>query len=203
MEEAVATDEGTAQPLRSRAPHIKKRALKNKSLSISFNEKDLKDYVTGFHKRKKKRRKEALQKQELALRRKRIEARKKRKLERDFAIYGGAAPDSGIGSDGPDEDNEDDEETEPVASIAGTTMYDNGDMQVTVTTSEISRDQENNILEGAKPRYIEGHEKSKQNIIPVSKKLQFKKASKKRSRPKPQSKRDKKKGKKKNTSKRH
>ncbi|KAL2475422.1 Nucleolar protein 12 [Abeliophyllum distichum] len=196
MEEA-AEDDGATQPLRSRAPHIKKRALKNKSLSISFNEKDLKDYVTGFHKRKKKRRKEALQKQELALRRKRIEGRKKRKLEREFAIYGGAAPDSGLGSDGSDGDNEDDGEAEPVASVAGTRMYDNGDMQVTVTTSEISREQENNILEGARPQSVGGLEKSKQSI-PVSKKKQFKKASKKRSRPKPQSKRDKKKGKKKN-----
>lgn len=42
-----------------------------------------------------------------------------RKLEREFAIYGGAAPDSGIGSDGSDEDNEGDEEAEPVASVAG------------------------------------------------------------------------------------
>ncbi|XP_022848223.1 ribosomal RNA-processing protein 17 [Olea europaea var. sylvestris] len=203
MEEAAATDEAATQTPRSRAPHIKKRALKNKSLSISFNEKDLMDYVTGFHKRKKKRRKEALEKQELALRRKRIEARKKRKLEREFAIYGGAAPDSGIGSDGSDEDNEGDEEAEPVASVAGTTMYDNGDMQVTVTTSEIPREQESNILEGSRPRSIEGLEKSKQSIIHLSKKQQLKKASKKRSRPKPQSKRDKKKGKKKNTNKRH
>lgn len=82
-------------------------------------------------------------------------------------------------------------------------MYDNGDMQVTVTTSEIPREQESNILEGSRPRSIEGLEKSKQSIIPLSKKQQLKKASKKRSRPKPQSKRDKKKGKKKNTNKRH
>lgn len=55
--------------------HVKKRALKNKALAISFDEKDLKDYVTGFHKRKKKRRKEANKQQEEALRRKRNEER--------------------------------------------------------------------------------------------------------------------------------
>jgi len=57
--------------------HLKKRALKNKALGITFNEKDLKDYVTGFHKRKKKRRKEAQKQQDEALRRKRSEERKK------------------------------------------------------------------------------------------------------------------------------
>lgn len=57
--------------------HLKKRALKNKALGITFDEKDLKDYVTGFHKRKKKRRKEAQKQQQEALRRKRNEERKK------------------------------------------------------------------------------------------------------------------------------
>lgn len=36
----------------------------------------LRDYVTGFHKRKKKRRKEAIKQQEVKLRHKRIAARK-------------------------------------------------------------------------------------------------------------------------------
>lgn len=56
---------------------LKKRALKNKALGITFNEKDLTDYVTGFHKRKKKRRKEAQKQQNEALRRKRTEERKR------------------------------------------------------------------------------------------------------------------------------
>ncbi|KAL6538633.1 hypothetical protein OROGR_012621 [Orobanche gracilis] len=73
----AAGEDGESGPLHTRVRHIKKRALKNKSLSVSFDEKDLKDYVTGFHKRKKKRRKEAMQKQEEAERRKRIEQRKK------------------------------------------------------------------------------------------------------------------------------
>ncbi|KAL0300751.1 UNVERIFIED_CONTAM: hypothetical protein Sradi_6351900 [Sesamum radiatum] len=135
MEEAAAGDGGPG-PLGVRARHIKKRALKNKTLSVSFNEKDLKDFVTGFHKRKKKRRKEALQKQEEADRRKRIEQRKKnfwqsvvtfiltlmfqRKLERDFVMFGGAPPDSG--TDAPESDGEhdgdEDEDGEPVPSVS-------------------------------------------------------------------------------------
>uniref|UniRef100_A0A2C9U9S7 Ribosomal RNA-processing protein 17 n=1 Tax=Manihot esculenta TaxID=3983 RepID=A0A2C9U9S7_MANES len=97
-----------------RAPHIKKRALKNKALAVSFNEKDLRDYVTGFHKRKKKRRKEAQKQQEEALRRKRIEDRKKRRLERELVLYGEAPPASGDG----DGYSEDGEESDPIASVS-------------------------------------------------------------------------------------
>lgn len=69
MEESTITQRQTI--------HVKKKALRNKSLGISFDEKDLKDYVTGFHKRKKKRRKEANKQQEEARRRKRNEGRLK------------------------------------------------------------------------------------------------------------------------------
>ncbi|XP_039051068.1 ribosomal RNA-processing protein 17-like [Hibiscus syriacus] len=86
--------------------------------------------VTGFHKRKKKRRKEAQKKQEQAERRKRIEQRKKRKLEKEFALYGGALPSTGSEPDGVDENNED-EERDPTASVSvveGTTKYDGENM---------------------------------------------------------------------------
>ncbi|KAK4421255.1 hypothetical protein Salat_2076000 [Sesamum alatum] len=203
MDEAAAAGDGAPGPLGVRARHIKKRALKNKTLSVSFNEKDLKDFVTGFHKRKKKRRKEALHKQEEAERRKRIEQRKKRKLERDFVMFGGAPPDSGTDAAESDEehDGDEDEDGEPVASVSGMTTYDNGDVQVTVTTSEIAREEEYPIIrpEVGGPQSVELFEKSKQRApVPVAKKKQLKKAPRKRSRAKPQSKRDKRKGKKKN-----
>lgn len=78
-------------------------------------------------------------------------------------------------------------------------MYDNGDMRVTVTTSEIFREEEdrNERPRLEVPMHSGGSEKQKHNLS-VSKKKPFKKVQKKRSRPKPQSKRDKKKGKKKN-----
>ncbi|KAL6542861.1 hypothetical protein OROHE_010381 [Orobanche hederae] len=198
----AAGEGGESGPLHTRVRHIKKRALKNKSLSVSFDEKDLKDYVTGFHKRKKKRRKEAMQKQEEAERRKRIEQRKKRKLERAFVMFGGAPPESGVDAAAEsDEESEHDENNELVASVSGTRIYDNGDVQVTVTTSEIGREEEDPIdrLEkGISRPDDEGFEKSNKQKIPVIRKKLLKKVVKKRSRAKPQSKRDKRKGKKKN-----
>ncbi|KAL3820582.1 hypothetical protein ACJIZ3_006487 [Penstemon smallii] len=189
--EAAAEPGGT----HVRAHHINKRALKNKSLAVSFNEKDLCDYVTGFHKRKKKRRKEALQQKEESDRRKRIELRKKRKLERE-SVYGIAPPDSAPDAAAESgEEHEDDEDIEPMPSVSGTMTYDNGDVQVLVTTSEIAREEETPI-ERLEPQSVEGFEKAKPKI-PVIKKKPVNNP-KKRSRAKPQSKRDKKKGKKKN-----
>ncbi|XP_021688009.2 uncharacterized protein LOC110670313 [Hevea brasiliensis] len=59
-----------------------------------------------------------------------------RRLERELVLYG-EAPSA---SDEGDEYNEDGEESKPIASVNGTTEYDNGDMKVTVTTSDISRE---------------------------------------------------------------
>ncbi|XP_019169629.1 PREDICTED: ribosomal RNA-processing protein 17 [Ipomoea nil] len=185
-----------------RGRHIKKRALKNKSLSVSFDEKDLQEYVTGFHKRKKKRRKEAQKQLQETERRKRIEARKKRRLEREFAVHGGVPPESAAESVEHEEDEDDEEDTEsngPNAPVSGTTMYDNGDVQVTVTTSEISHEQEFPALRPppAAPE-LSREIISNRGSIPVSKKKPFKKAVKRKSKAKPQNKRDKKKGKVKN-----
>ncbi|CAL1372683.1 unnamed protein product [Linum trigynum] len=186
-------EDGGLQASATRVSHIKKRALKNKSLAISFNEKDLRDYVTGFHKRKKKRRKEAHKQQEEAARRKRIELRQKRRLEDEFHMDEGAPPvDEVI-----EEDDEGAEESEPVASVSGTTMYDHGDLKVTVTTSEISREDDDSGPNEttpsaiAKPIII----KKKNQKLPVSKKPSFKRSSKRKTRAKPQTKRDKRKAK--------
>ncbi|EPS73869.1 hypothetical protein M569_00888, partial [Genlisea aurea] len=137
----VPAEDGGSGSIHVRSRTIKKRALRNKSISVSFDEKDLKDYVCGFHKRKKKRRREAVQKQEEAERRKRIELRKKRKLERDFAVYGEAGkppPDPDMEGDCEEVDDDDDDDGEAVPSISGTVEYDTSDMQIMVRTSEIS-----------------------------------------------------------------
>ncbi|KAF7149534.1 hypothetical protein RHSIM_Rhsim02G0120100 [Rhododendron simsii] len=193
MEEA----EEAGETQLTRARHIKKRSLKNKALSVSFDEKDLRDYVTGFHKRKKKRRKEAeLQLQEVH-RRKRIEARKKRKVEREL-VYGGGPAETSAGPDEAGEDAEQDDEIEPVPSISveGTALYDNGDVRVIVTTSEISREEELPIerpLAAALPST--GGDAKKQHKVPVNKKKPFKRVAKTRPRRKQQKKRDIRKGK--------
>lgn len=191
---AEIEDNGAIQIPPTRVGHIKKRALKNKAVSVSFNQKDLRDYVTGFHKRKKKRRKEAIKQQEEKLRLKRIASRKQRKLEKEFALHGGAPP----ATNESDEYEEDHEESEPIASVNGTTKYDNGDMQVTVTTSEISREDKDGSSEKTQaevPRLVQA---DKTHKLSVSKKKSFKKVSKRKSRTKPQKKRDRKKGKAKN-----
>ncbi|KAG6423681.1 hypothetical protein SASPL_114083 [Salvia splendens] len=188
---AAAAEEGGA-PLRTR--YIKKRALRNKSLSVSFDEKDLKDFIGGFHKRKKKRRKEALLQQEEAGRRKRIELRKKRKLEREFVMSGGVPVDPSAvtaKSDEEDEQDEQNEDSEPVASVSGTMMYDNDDVQVIVTTSEISREE---VLPADKYEVEHAPSETGKQKIPVVRKKQLKKAPVKRSRPKIQRKREKRKG---------
>ncbi|XP_076925551.1 uncharacterized protein LOC143588434 [Bidens hawaiensis] len=179
--------------------HIKKRALKNKALSVSFNQKDLSDFVTGFHKRKKKRRKEAQNLQQEALRRKRIELRKKRKLDREFVLYGGAPPGQDGQSNENDEVNEeeddeqdnidDDNSDDDPTSVSGTKVYDTGNVKVMVTTSEISR--EDNPAEV--PKLPLGSEKK--SNLQVIKKKPFKKVERRRSRPKTLTKRDKRKGK--------
>lgn len=78
----------------------------------------------------------------------------------------------------------------------GTTMYDNGDVKVMVTTSEINADEEElkSEMERDVARLTTGS-KEKQHKIPVTKKKPFKRVEKRKSRPKPLSKRDKRKGK--------
>jgi ribosomal RNA-processing protein 17 len=83
-------------------------------------------------------------------------------------------------------------------SLKGTTTYDHGNMKVTVTTSEISPEEEtfpSDKTQVAVPQLIGA---DKKHNMPVTKKKAFKRAAKPKSRPKPQSKRDRKKGKKKN-----
>ncbi|THG18687.1 hypothetical protein TEA_022496 [Camellia sinensis var. sinensis] len=111
-------EDEAGEPPRTQTRHIKKRALRNKALSISFDEKDLKDFVTGFHKRKKKRRKEAERQLQEVQRRKRIELRKKRKMEREFVQYGGAPAETSAGPDERGDNSEQDEEIEPVPSVS-------------------------------------------------------------------------------------
>ncbi|KAK8989153.1 hypothetical protein V6N11_030519 [Hibiscus sabdariffa] len=163
----------------ARGRHIKKRALKNKALSVSFNEKDLRDY---------------------AARRKRIEQRKKRKLEKEFALYGGALPSTCSGPDEVDENNEDDEKRDATASVSvveGTTKYDGENMTVTVITSEISRVEEEGLnSERTKTAMLKsvGDKVDRKQALAVRKSKPFKKVAKHRS--KTPSKREKNKGKK-------
>ncbi|KAG9455965.1 hypothetical protein H6P81_000473 [Aristolochia fimbriata] len=133
-----AGEEGEALNPNVRARHIKKRALRNKGLSIGFNDKDLKDFVSGFHKRKKKRRQEAQRQLQEKERRKRIERRKQRKLEKELALFGAVSSENAVGSSSELVDDAEDE-PEQATSVSGTKMYENGATTITVTTMELSR----------------------------------------------------------------
>ncbi|XP_030528968.1 ribosomal RNA-processing protein 17 [Rhodamnia argentea] len=194
-DEVEIEDDANQDAPRVRGRHIRKRALKNKALSVTFDEKDLRDFVTGFHKRKKKRRKEAQKQQEEAQRRKRIEQRKKRKLERELAYYDGGPPSNDTELDGDDELLENDEETQPQISTSAMAVYDNGDMKVTVKTSEIAPDEENDPIE--KTWTSKATRADKGHSVPVNKKS-FKEVAKHKPHRKVQNKREKYKGKKKN-----
>ncbi|RZC69655.1 hypothetical protein C5167_032790 [Papaver somniferum] len=186
------------QPPSASGKHIKKRALRNKALSVGFNDKDLKDYVTGFHKRKKKRRKEAQHQIQEKERRLRIENRKKRKLDREYVQFGGARPaDEGSEPDENGDDLELNEETELSAPLSGLETYDNGDVTIIVKTSEISR--EDDVDSKEKTRLVpKSSETDKKHSIPVKRKpLKNVGKGKRRSTPKTQKKRDKRAGKKK------
>ncbi|KAK8963740.1 hypothetical protein KSP40_PGU016649 [Platanthera guangdongensis] len=110
--------------------HINKRSLRNKGLCITFDEKNLRDYVTGFHKRKNMRRKEAQKQLHEMGRRMRAEARKKRKESRELDQLK-ERDEEDAGSDG--------EEDEPITAppVSETKKYENSNTTITVTTSEL------------------------------------------------------------------
>ncbi|XP_072975653.1 uncharacterized protein [Typha angustifolia] len=127
--------------------HINKRALKNKALSVGFNDKELRDFVTGFHKRKKKRRKEAEKQLQEKERLRRIEARKKRKQEKELALYGRVLSSENPAFTGSEHDDADDadndyekDELDLPASVSETKTYEDGPTKITVTTREISHE---------------------------------------------------------------
>lgn len=87
--------------------------------------------------------------------------------------------------------------------LEGTTTYDNGDLKVTVTTSEISREDEIIIPIKNTEKAQDGEELSepvsggRKNSVAVAKKKPIKRVVQRKSRPKSHSRKDNKKGKKK------
>ncbi|OEL36900.1 hypothetical protein BAE44_0002081 [Dichanthelium oligosanthes] len=117
--------------------HIKKRSLKNKALSVTLDKKALRDFVTGFHKRKKKRRKEAQKVLQEKERKKRIQDRKRRKQEKEIALYGRVLSSDDAGLENEDI-GDDAEEVENDESLSEIKTYEDDVTRITVTTSEIA-----------------------------------------------------------------
>ncbi|KAL6001900.1 hypothetical protein ACLOJK_040464 [Asimina triloba] len=104
-------------------------------------------------------------------------------MEKELALYGGVMPSedpSGAGL-GPDasgsEEYEQDGTSGPTASVSGTKMYDNGDMTITVTTSELSHEDEDLKVPRSIPIPKLSDAAENKHSLPVKKKP-FKKATK-------------------------
>ncbi|KAF8728691.1 hypothetical protein HU200_017963 [Digitaria exilis] len=142
-EEMAASDSEAEDVLVGQMPtvmvpkHIKKRSLKNKALSVTLDKKALRDFVTGFHKRKKKRRKEAQKVLQEKERKKRIEDRKRRKQEKEIAMYGRVLSSDDVRLENEDNDN-DGEEIENDESLPEIKTYEDDATRITVTTSVIT-----------------------------------------------------------------
>ncbi|KAM1245633.1 hypothetical protein ACFX13_037645 [Malus domestica] len=161
---AGKVEEEAIPSVNPRSRHIKKRALKNKALVVTFNEKELSDFVSGFPKRKKKRRKEAEKKQGEALRRKpadEVDEGVEEHEDDEISETSGAANPCcrspynvyfslptrfsallGLQGSGSCENIYELIGESTLGFYMSTTTYDNGEMKVTVTTHEIFREEE-------------------------------------------------------------
>lgn len=174
--------EDDGEPQRKLGKHVPKRALRNKSLIITFDENDRREFVTGFHKRKNQRRKLAEQQQQIKEREKRITDRKRRRLAIKLA--------SGEISELPDENpkpssagdiseqEDDDGDSDHVSVVNGTLTYEDGDITTIVNTCELNS--ENEDVETPNPNAFP-KPKSKIKIpIPAKKNKSFKKVKKRK-----------------------
>lgn len=174
--------EDDGEPQRKLGKHVPKRALRNKSLIITFDENDRREFVTGFHKRKNQRRKLAEHQQQIKEREKRITDRKRRRLAIKLA--------SGEISELPDENpkpssagdiseqEDDDGDSDHVSVVNGTLTYEDGDITTIVNTCELNS--ENEDVETPNPNAFP-KPKSKIKIpIPAKKNKSFKKVKKRK-----------------------
>ncbi|CAN6300894.1 unnamed protein product [Urochloa humidicola] len=159
--------------------HIKKRSLKNKALSVTLDKKALKDFVTGFHKRKKKRRKEAQKVLQEKERKKRIELRKRRKQEKEIDLYGRvlSSEDAGLENEDIGDDGEEIENDESLSEIK---TYEDDTTRITVTTSEITPEDDDIGPRTAGPLLVSYTNKNPSSVAKKNSSLGVKKKPQKR-----------------------
>lgn len=174
--------EDNGEPQRKLGKHVPKRALRNKSLIITFDENDRREFVTGFHKRKKQRRKLAEQQQQIKEREKRLAERKRRRLAIKFA--------SGEISEQLDENpkpsstadiseqEDDDGDSDHVSVVNGTLTYEDGDITTIVNTCELNS--ENEDVETPNPNVFLKPKPKIKIPIPAKKNKSFKKVKKRK-----------------------
>ncbi|PKA66992.1 hypothetical protein AXF42_Ash004483 [Apostasia shenzhenica] len=154
--------------------HIKKRSLKNKSLSINFDEKNLRvlkiwqvlqlSALCAAHSKRRKEAQKQLQEKERKIR---IMARRKRKEERELALYGGLK-DHGL--DQEQDEGRDGEEGENHTSVSETKTYESGNATITVTTSQIVNDNEDLELAHTIPN-LSGKLENNHRLLPKTKSM--------------------------------
>eukprot|EP00899_Mesostigma_viride_P015636 jgi/Mesvir1/24073/Mv10795-RA.1 len=123
--------------------HIAKRARRNKGCVITFDEKDRKEFVNGFHKRKQLRRKFAENQQKEKKRRIRLQERKERREALKEALAKGS---ENLGEDataeGEGDDDEDEGELDKEGEPATVTYTTTTGSSVCVVTSGLEEREE-------------------------------------------------------------
>ncbi|KAK9835043.1 hypothetical protein WJX81_006555 [Elliptochloris bilobata] len=112
------------------AHHVDKRRQKRKGLEVVFDPAAHKDFVTGFHKRKLQRRKEAQEKLEEKARKQRLEDRAKRREELRERLH--------LDRYGTPPVSEDDAPASGAPAPRRVLEYAAGDLHTTVTVAPIS-----------------------------------------------------------------
>lgn len=114
--------------------HLSKRSRKDKGLVVVFDANARKEFVTGFHKRKKKRRKIAEQQKQLRDRQKRLQERRERRLALKESVAQSEPQDT---AEGDYEELVSDQDVCKAGKENGTVMYEDDDMTTVVNTYSI------------------------------------------------------------------
>lgn len=115
--------------------HLSKRSRRNKGLVVVFDSDARKEFVTGFHKRKKKRRKVAEKQKQLKERQKRLQDRRERRLALRVAM--GQSKSEEADDDDVKGSSLDQNELDHAHVKNGTVMYEDEDTTTIVHTCSI------------------------------------------------------------------
>ncbi|KAG6556569.1 hypothetical protein Mapa_001510 [Marchantia paleacea] len=118
--------------------HVSKRARYNKTSVVVFDDEARKEFLTGFRKRKNKRRLIAAEQNQIKERQKRLQDRKERrqalKEAKEEASKGQGREEDG----GADAEEEEDDESSEETTIGGTVTYDDRGTRTVVNITPIN-----------------------------------------------------------------
>lgn len=121
--------------------HITKRYRKNKFAVAVFDEKARQEFLTGFRKRKNKRRKVAAQQNDIKERQRRLQERKEiREAKKAALLEQMPKPAANAEEVNETEAEESELAQDDAPNVSGTTTYDDGDSTILVTTCSLDPD---------------------------------------------------------------